>query len=85
MRFDLARLEVIGDPITVVKRVLMKSNGVADYVVSRQGTLVYVPRGTDEEPIRTLVWVDRNGREEHLKVPPRAYGLPAFRLTAHAW
>jgi eukaryotic-like serine/threonine-protein kinase len=76
VRFDLARLEVLGDPITVVDRVLMKSTGATDYAVSRQGTLVYVPSGTDEEPLRMLVWVDRKGREEHLKAPLRAYGLP---------
>ena len=48
VRFDLARLEVLGDPVTVVEHVLMKPTGAADYAVSRQGTLVYVPSGTDE-------------------------------------
>jgi serine/threonine-protein kinase len=76
VRFDLARLEVLGDPITVVERVLMKPTGAADYAVTRQGTLVYVPSGTDEEPMRSLVWVDRKGREELVRAPLRAYGLP---------
>ena len=50
VRFDPARLEVLGDPVTVVEHVLMKPTGAANYAVSRQGTLVYVPSGTDEEP-----------------------------------
>jgi eukaryotic-like serine/threonine-protein kinase len=76
VRFDLARLEVLGDPITVVEHVLMKPTGAADYAVSQSGTLVYVPSGTDQEPKRSLVWVDRKGHEEHIKAPLRAYGLP---------
>ena len=52
MRFDPARLEVLGDPVTVVERVLMKPTGAANYAVSRQGTLVYVPSGTDERSRR---------------------------------
>jgi hypothetical protein len=39
--------------------------------VSRAGTLAYVPgdRGT----MRSLAWVDRDGREELLNAPPRQY------------
>ncbi len=76
VRFDLARLEVLGDPITIVEHVLMKPPGAADYAVSRSGTFVYVPSGTDQQPMRSLVWVDRKGHEEHIKAPLRAYGLP---------
>ena len=44
VRFDLARLEVLGDPVTVVENVMIKRTGAANYAVSRQGTLFYVLR-----------------------------------------
>jgi Tol biopolymer transport system component len=73
VRFDLERLEVIGDPVPVVEDVMMASSGAANYAVSREGTLVYVPGQAVAETPRSLVWVDRNGREESIKAPPRAY------------
>jgi serine/threonine-protein kinase len=77
VRFDLVRLEVLGDPVTVVEHVLMKPTGAANYAVSGPGTLVYMPGGAAEQtPRRLLVWVDRKGLEEPLKAPLRAYGLP---------
>jgi serine/threonine-protein kinase len=55
----------------------MKPTGAANYAVSRPGTLVYMPGGTAEQtPMRSLVWVDRQGHEERLKTPLRAYGPP---------
>jgi serine/threonine-protein kinase len=38
--------------------------------ISSDGTLVYVPGGV-QAPTFTLVWVDRQGREEPIKAPPR--------------
>jgi hypothetical protein len=34
VRFDPARLEVLGDPVLVVEHVLMKPNGAANYGVA---------------------------------------------------
>ena len=77
MRFDPARLEVLGDPVTVVEQVMIKPTGAANYAVSRQGTLFYVPGGVSVQTSpRSLVWVDRKGHEEPIKAPPRAYGSP---------
>jgi serine/threonine-protein kinase len=76
VRFDPARLEVVGDQVPIVDRVRTKNSGVAEYAVSRQGGLVYVPGGVQGSPIgaaRSLVWVDRKGTEEPVKAPPRAY------------
>lgn len=88
MPFDPVRLEVLGDPVTVVEPVMMKPTGAANYAVSRHGTLVYMPSrpGMQETP-RSLVWVDRKGREEPTKAPPRAYNNPRLspdgtRLTS---
>ena len=74
--FDPVRLEVLGDPVTVVQDVLTKPSGGANYAVSRPGTLVYVPEAAAETPIRSLVWVDRKGHEEPIAAPLRAYGPP---------
>ena len=64
VRFDPVKLEVLSDPVVVV-------DSVSEFSVSRQGTLAYVPgvaTGT-----RTLVWVDRQGRDTPIVLPPRAY------------
>ena len=75
--FDLNRLEVIGTPIPVLPQVVTLPNGTAEFDVARDGTLVYVPGGAAAAPARTLVWVDRQGREEAIKAAPaRAYASP---------
>jgi serine/threonine-protein kinase len=77
VRFDVVRLEVIGEPVTLVERVMTKPNGAANYAVSLGGTLVYIPDGmVAQTRPASLVWVDRNGREEPIKAPLRAYGTP---------
>ena len=77
VRFDPARLEVLGDPVTVVEQVMIKPTGAANYAVSRQGTLFYVPGGVSVQMSpRSLVWVDRKGHEEPINAPLRAYGSP---------
>ena len=69
VRFDLATLNILGDPAPLVEQVL--TLGAADFTISRRGTLVYVPvaGGTS----RSLVWVSRQGAEEPIAVPPHAY------------
>ena len=72
--FDPARLEPLGDPVTLTEDVLVKSTGAADYALSRDGTLVYMAAVSGRTPLRSLVWVDREGNEEQLKAPLRFYG-----------
>ncbi len=74
--FDLERLETRGPSVTVVPEVITTFNGGVDAVVAANGTLAYVP-GSERTP-RTLVWVDREGRETPIPVPPRPYLLPAL-------
>jgi serine/threonine-protein kinase len=77
VRFDPARLEVRGDPVTVVDRVMLKPTGAANYAISRAGRLVYIGAGLSELATpRELVWVDRKGHEEPTGAPLRAYGSP---------
>ena len=62
--FDLARLEVAGDPVPILEGVRNTPYRAVDYAFSNDGTLVYVP-GTGDSPYipGTLVWVDRSGQE----------------------
>ncbi len=75
--FDLARLETRGTPVTVVPDVVTTIKGGVNAVVAGDGTLAYV-LGTVEGTPRTLVWVDRQGRETPIPAPPRPYLLPAL-------
>ena len=63
--FDLARLEVTGAPVPILQRVRQIPQGLVDYAVSDNGTLIYVP-GSGEGVEQSLVWVDRNGRTQPL-------------------
>ena len=76
--FDLARLERRGTPVPVVFKVLTTELGAVDAVVARDGTLAYVPgsRLAAGQAPRTLVWVDRQGRETSIPAPPRGYVQP---------
>jgi eukaryotic-like serine/threonine-protein kinase len=77
VRFDPVRLEVLGEPVTVQDRVMMKPSGAANYAVSREGTLVYIGAGLSEMTApRALLWVNRKGQEEPTGAPLRAYGTP---------
>jgi eukaryotic-like serine/threonine-protein kinase len=75
VRFDFARLEVLGDSVPVIESLSVTSGGRAEYAVSRTGALVYVPVGASAT-LRSLVWVNRMGNEEPIKAPPRAYSNP---------
>jgi len=81
VRFDPVRLEVLGDPVPIVEEVAMAlGTGSAEYSASRTGTLVYIPAGSGgATAMRSLVWVSRQGREELVKAPTRAY--VALRLS----
>ena len=76
IRFDTKQLKASGQPFVVLDGVLMSRNsGVANYDVSASGDLVYIP-GVADKGERTLVWVDRNGNAESLKLPTRPYLHP---------
>jgi serine/threonine-protein kinase len=77
--FDLTRLRTRGTPVTVLSRLATTRDGSGDFVVSPDGTLAYVdaPDPTSAAE-RTLVWVDREGREEPLGTPPRPYYHPSL-------
>ena len=73
--FDLDRLTVTGAPVPVVEGVTTRLTGAVAYSVSANGSLVYVPRGS-VTGLRTLVWVDREGRAEDVGAEPKVYNAP---------
>ena len=71
--FDPQRLEVMGAAVPVVEGVLLSRNtGAAQYSFSGNGSLVYVTGGVQEDR-RRLVWVNRNGAEQPVAAPARAF------------
>jgi eukaryotic-like serine/threonine-protein kinase len=74
--FDPQRLAVTGTAVPVVEGVLQSApNGPAQYSFSATGSLVYVSGGVQAAQ-RRLVWVNRNGAEQPLASPARAYRFP---------
>jgi serine/threonine-protein kinase len=75
--FDLNRLEAHGTAIPVVPRLVTYNTGTAEWAVATDGTLVYMDTpGFLAANVRTLVWVDRNGKEQPIMAPPRGYQHP---------
>jgi len=65
--FDLDRLEVTGRHVPVVY-------DVRRYAISDSGTLAYIPATVGGAAAgRSLVWVNREGKEEPLSAPPNDY------------
>ena len=71
--FDLSRRETTGTAKVVVPQILTLPTGTAEFDVAQDGTLVYVAHGGSGEAPRTLVWIDRQGRETAVTAPPRPY------------
>jgi eukaryotic-like serine/threonine-protein kinase len=75
--FDPRTLQVKGGPVPVVEGAL----GV--YGVSNAGTIAYLPGETERTSSgRTLVWVDRDGKEEPLGAQPANYLFPSISPDA---
>ena len=55
---------------------MTKASGAADFSVAQDGSLVYVRAGTGVSRGVSLVWVDRQGREEPLPVALANYRWP---------
>jgi Tol biopolymer transport system component len=77
IQFDLDKQSVAGGPVAIVEGVFSTS-GAMQYAISESGTLVYMP-GTSSAATafgRTLMWVDRGGKEQALHTPPDNYQTP---------
>ncbi len=75
--FDLDNLEVKGLPVTVLDGIRTERQGATQYILSTEGSLIYVS-GMDAT-LGTLTWVDRNGKTEPLGLPRATYG--AFKIS----
>jgi serine/threonine-protein kinase len=74
VRLDLSKLEIVGDPVPVLDQVGVSSYGAGEFDIAQTGALVYAAAGSGS--MRSLVLVGRDGREEPVKSPPRAYNYP---------
>jgi serine/threonine-protein kinase len=75
-RFDPRTLSVSGSPATVLDGVTAKPSGSANFDVSTDGRLVYVPGSGIYSAARTLAWVDRGGHDTPIPAPTRTYAYP---------
>ena len=73
VRFDAERGEASGPSVPVFEAFRGPDGGAGHFAVSQNGTLVYMPGGFQ----RTLVRVDRYGRESPINIEPRGYRFPA--------
>ncbi|MBC7840834.1 MAG: protein kinase, partial [Gemmatimonadaceae bacterium] len=71
--FDADRSEVAGSSVPVFEAFRGPGGGAGYFAVSQTGTLVYMPGGFQ----RTLVRVDRYGRETPIDIEPRGYRFPS--------
>ena len=76
--FDVGSRQVTGGPVPLVDGVREASanQGTAQFSVSTSGSLVYIPGSAGGSDRLSLTWVDRDGDEELISAPPRAYGRP---------
>ena len=74
--FDVEHLATIGNPVSLVQEVRVVSTAiVANRAISRDGTLLYLSGGIER---RISVWVDRQGKEEPMKLEPDGYSSTSF-------
>ncbi len=63
--FDVQRLAVTSEPVTILDGVVAKPTGASDFAVADDGTLAYLAGGSLGDD-SSLVWVDRQGHQEPL-------------------
>ena len=78
--FDADQLALTStNPVPVVENVNTTNSGAAYFALAGDGSLVYgLGGGVAGGAPRSLVWVDREGREEPLAMPLRAYRSPSI-------
>jgi tRNA A-37 threonylcarbamoyl transferase component Bud32 len=73
VRFDLSTRQIVGEPVRIIDGVAATPTSALNVAVTSTGTLVYIPGGTAAPTLRSLVWVDRQGRETPTGAPARPY------------
>jgi serine/threonine-protein kinase len=67
--FSASELAVTGEPVALAQGIRRSPGGAADYALSANGTLVYVPGTAGAAPEAAVVWVDRTGQVVGRAVP----------------
>jgi eukaryotic-like serine/threonine-protein kinase len=76
--FDLARLQITGEPFPVPEKIAGDpSSGIGYFAVAADGSLAFVPGATVSAESK-LVLTDRKGATTELPLPPRQYRFPRF-------
>ena len=78
--FDPARLELTGPAIPLFAGIALSGNDGAQFSVSDNGSLAYVPATKQD---RQLILVDRAGREQLISDEARPFSLPRFSRDGH--
>ena len=80
--FDPDTRQTRGDPVSLpdIEIATTPDNGAAEFAVSNTGTLIFITPNESGEVLRTLSWVDRQGKEEPPDTRPRPVPISA-RLT----
>jgi serine/threonine-protein kinase len=73
--FDAGEGEVRGSPVPLLERVESPAFGAAQFAISENGSLVYIP-GQSARPTRSLVMTDRDGQTVPLAGGRGAYQHP---------
>jgi serine/threonine-protein kinase len=72
--FSPTLLAATGLAVRVLDGIVIDATGAPQLALSANGTLVYEPGGLGGVAnLRTLTWVNRDGVEQAVRVPPRAY------------
>ena len=77
--FNIGSRQVVGGPVSVIDGVGAGqdiNSGAMHFALADNGSLVYVPGSAGGGNPVSLVWVGRDGDEERLPAPPRAYDHP---------
>jgi serine/threonine-protein kinase len=73
--FDPDTKKTRGEPVSVpdIEIATTTDNAAAEFAVSETGTLLFLTPYVNGQAQRTLSWVDRQGKEEPLSLPPGRY------------
>jgi len=74
--FDAQHLAITGPAAPLVEGVLQsRITGATQFAISANGSLAFISGGMRTD-FRKLIWVDRNGKEQPVAAPTRAYLFP---------
>ena len=78
MAFDPQTQQTRGDPVSLsdIEIASAPDNGAAEFAVSETGTLLFLTPSVSSQPLRTMSWVDRQGKEEPVALAPGRYVYP---------